>query len=210
MEAVRILTENDSKHFLSVVLVMSLLVGCHSAAGHESKLLSGNPAFAAPVLKPARSEQFASKVDGQIAVKQEIHAPRPTIAYVKYLAGESGSPTCILEISENGTIVAKNSEMVECGLMSSPKMVAVEISGTPSDLIVFQQKTKGTNFYSLKRSSAGDWVVTKAEFVHPQDNLETGDVDVIKETADLDDAPVPLNIYTPDSIKERLAQSIVK
>ena len=120
------------------------------------------------------------------------------------------APSCILEITENRVVIARNSRLVECGLLPSREMVDVEISGSPNNLTVFQQKTKGTNKYTLQRTESGRWVITNVEVVYPRDNVAAGDVEVVRATADLKFTPVLVNQYSPASIKERMVQSIVQ
>jgi len=198
---------NQSKRLLVVIAVLGCLSGgCHPAEGPESKLSLQRPRLN----EPASGSSVAALAAGETAYKQRIPGNLPTVAYVKYSPGQGTSPSCSLEIFERGRLVANNEKMVECGLMSSPEMLSVEITGTASDLLIFQQKERGTNSYSLRRSSGGIWLISKVEFVYARDNLETGEIDVIRDTADLARTPVPMNGYSPAAIEKNLRESIVQ
>jgi hypothetical protein len=189
--------QKDLKRWFAFVVAVGLVGGgCRPTQGREPT--------------PTDFGRLASIAKSEVVYDQKIPGGLPTAVYVKYLSDDGASPECSLEIFENSVAVAKNSEMVECGLMSSPTMVSVKITGTVSGLVVFQQKVKGTNSYFLRKTLAGEWVVEKAEFVFPRDNLETGEVDLVRETADLHETPIPLNSYSAAAIKGKLVESTVK
>jgi hypothetical protein len=130
------------------------------------------------------------------------------VADIRYATGVS--PVCTFEIVEGTSLVASNSHLVECGSLASERMLDVEVDGTTSNLKLLQQLAKGTNSYFLSRRATGLWVVTKAEFVHPRDNAETGEVEVVRETADLTNRPVEVDKYSAESIRPRIVETLVQ
>ena len=149
---------------------------------------------------------------GKIVVLREFNGSPQAIVSITYRANQNSDATCALQITEAGKVVAENRAMIECGQLTSPAMVDVTLSGTTKDLTIFQQKTKQTNSYSLKRIGDGEWIVTKAEFVYPQDNADTGEVDVVRETADLISMspPTSVNRFDRHIIENRVVKSVMQ
>jgi len=186
---------------LSVALAGLLVCACRVSQGQQQAV--------API-RQAPPTPHAKSGAGEVVYTYELaRNPSATIS-IRYLSPNGMAPSCILEITENRVVIARNSRLVECGLLPSREMVDVEISGSPNNLTVFQQKTKGTNKYTLQRTDSGRWVITNVEVVYPRDNVAAGDVEVVRATADLKFTPVLVNQYSPASIKERMVQSIVQ
>jgi hypothetical protein len=187
---------------LPIAIAGLLPVACNASQGKSSM---------ASVERETPQARSTTGAHGNIVYSREIDGAPPVKIYVHFLSEGKTNPLCTLEIVENGVSVAVNSELLECGSLSSREMVDVEVSGSLGNLIVFQQKAKGTNSFSLQRMAAsGHWVITKAEFVYPRDNLETGEVEVVRDSADLANSPILVNQYSPSAIKERLVQSLVQ
>lgn len=191
------------QRWLLPIAFASLLVGaCTASQGGESvaSVKRTNPMIK-PVARSGDEMVFSRDIPGNPIASVDV----------RFSSEDSANPACTLEIVESGVLVAKNSKLLECGLLSSREMVDVDVSGSAGALIVFQQKTKGTNSYSLKRVPAsGDWMITKVEFVYPRDNAQTGEVELVRDSADLTRAPISVNSYSPAAIKARLVQSLIQ
>ena len=188
--------------FLAVLV--SVLAACQQSQQAKSRDAKGTTASIEKKIASGNTEQELSSETNEVVLTKEIAGVPPATFSVKYRQGEDA--ICTLEISEDGKVVAENSSMIECELLPSPGMVEVEISGDAKGVTVFQQKTKQNNTYFLQKNRAGKWVITKIVFVYPQDNLQTGDVDVVREAGDLM-PPVPVGEYNRSRVEKSLFKS---
>lgn len=157
--------------------------------------------------KATISKPIASKGAEDLVLTKEIVGIKPAIFSVNYRKDKN--PICTLEISEGGKIVSENRNLIECGLLTSRDMVDLKISGDAKGVTVFQQKEKQNNTFVLKRNLAGHWVVTEVVFVFPQDNMQTGDTDVVREAGNLS-PPVLVSEYDRENVEKSLFKSILQ
>jgi hypothetical protein len=157
--------------------------------------------------KATISKPIASKGAEDLVLTKEIVGIKPAIFSVNY--HKDKNPICTLEISEGGKIVSENRNLIECGLLTSRDMVDLKISGDVKGVTVFQQKEKQNNTFVLKRNLAGRWVVTEVVFVFPQDNMQTGDTDVVREAGTLS-PPVLVSEYDRKNVEKSLFKSILQ
>ena len=205
-------SRNKEVKFVFIVIAMVIAAACHRSDGAESIKLTAHQAGAAVSAPTPQDKDLAKKAVGTVVVVKNIYGSPTVVISVTHFAGDHNNAMCEFRISEGQEVTAENSNMIECGPLLSPEMVDVEITGNANDLEVFQQKDKQTNSYSLQRIGTGRWIVKKVVFTRTQDNTETGETDVIRETADLGKGQVPIQVGQFDyaSIKDRLVESIVR
>jgi hypothetical protein len=145
-----------------------------------------------------------------IVLSKIIDGPLPAIFVVKYQASDHMNATCLLQVSERGKVVAESRHMIECGNAVSPSMVDVEITHDTRGVQVFQQDDKGNARFLLRRNADAGWILSKVEFIYSQVNPATGDLDVIRETADLVDRPMRVEDYDYERIRKVLVKSTIK
>ena len=199
---------------VNVVLAIAVLtaVGCRKNPGAELTKLHAQQAADVGIFATPKHKNPVTKATGTVAVIKKVYGSPTVTISVTYFTGHVNNAMCELRISEGQKVAAENRNMIECGPLLSPDMVDVEITGDVNDLEIFQQKDKQTNSYSLQRTDTGQWVIKKVVFTRAQDNTQTGEIDVIREAADLSEGQSPIQVSQFDyaSIKDRLVESIVR
>lgn len=148
-------------------------------------------------------------------VSKSFPGDRPLTVAVLYRSRQGDqNPECELTISEgtDAKVVARTRNMIDCVLLEERDAVEMGISQQQDQLVITQQKGKGNTSYWLERNLSGEWVVRRAEFVYPGDDVGSQEVLVVKEVADLSrsDKPILVEDYQYNAVEPFLIRSTIE
>lgn len=206
------------------LVVLFFLSSC--SASTEPGTGPGGAQAESAVTEPTTVENDMNPVESAVAATNEIggdlalvNASGSVALVIRYHRGNSQhASSCsliILEINDRGAkIVARSDAVLECSL--DPDVEAVKASTeskiTANTIAVRSEAGTGRSEFELRKEADDDWYVGKVGFIRPEEDSETGDMVVVKESVmyPIGSRVLRVSDYSFDRIEHDLVRSIVQ
>jgi hypothetical protein len=131
---------------------------------------------------------------------------------------EAQSASCSVLIVEDVVgvpkVVERNDRMLNCSMLPSAEAARAAISSNVSDreISIADRAARGGDKFDFEKGAGGAWLVKNVQFVHTENNTDTGFVDVVTEEARYVGKNQRLRVsdYNYDAIKPNLIRKIAK